>query len=423
MERLRFGLIGCGGMGRRHLAGYAELLQSDFCNMELVAVCDLDEQNAEELADEARALVGQRPRVFQSITTMTEAIDGLSAVDITTDVRSHHRVAIECLERGLHIQIEKPLGLTMRACNLIVRAARRTARVLSVAENYRRDPMNRLVRALIDDGAIGEPQTIIEATVRGADRMVITPWRHQKLAGGLILDIGVHSADVMRYFMGEAESAAGTVRLLEPIRYRGDAAGPGGYYQRWASRFPQTIRADAEDALWATIRFRSGAVGQWTYNAAGKGLSLRQRLIYGSKGSIAAPADRSGRPVKLHLPGKGELSDAAVLELAPSYRLCAPAAQLFGGERPSSYRFSFAEIDRKLVAIEHHEFGQCVLDGARPEVTGEEARRDCALVYAACESSRLNRFVTLDEVEEVKVDQYQRDIDADLGLIELPGFD
>jgi predicted dehydrogenase len=135
MERHRFGLIGCGGMGRRHLAGYAELLHSDHCNVELVAVCDLDEQNAEDLADEARALVGSRPRVFQSITTMTEAIDGLIAVDIATDVRSHHRVAIECLERGLHIQIEKPLGLTMRACNLIVRAARPTPPVQSVGEN------------------------------------------------------------------------------------------------------------------------------------------------------------------------------------------------------------------------------------------------------------------------------------------------
>src|SRR5262249_15803990 len=102
---------------------------------------------------------------------------------------------------------------------------------------------------------------------------------------------------------------------------------------------------------------------------------------------------------------------------------CDAAVQLFGGERPSSYRFSFPEIDRKLVALEYHEFGQCVIDGARPEVSGEEARRDVALVYAACESSRLNRSVTPDEVEEVKVDQYQRDIDADLGLIELPGFD
>src|SRR5919201_3666073 len=195
MERLRFGLIGCGGMGRRHLAGYAELLHSDHCNVELVAVCDLDEQNAEELADEARALVGHRPRVFQSITTMTEAIDGLTAVDIATDVRSHHRVAIECLERDLHIQIEKPLGLTMRACNLIVKSARRTGKLLSGAENVRRDPMNRLVRALIDDGAIGDPHMMIEASVRGGDRVTITPWRPLKNYRGVTLDVGVHSAD------------------------------------------------------------------------------------------------------------------------------------------------------------------------------------------------------------------------------------
>jgi predicted dehydrogenase len=423
MDRLRFGLIGCGGMGRRHLAGYAELLRSDFCNVDLVAVCDLNEQNAEELADEARQLTGQRPRVFQSITTMTEAIDGLTAVDITTDIRAHHRVAIECLERGLHIQIEKPLGLTMRACNLIVRAARRTARVLSVAENFRRDPMNRLVRALIDDGAIGDPHMMIEAGVRGSDRMVITPWRHQKLQGGLTLDIGVHSADVMRYFLGEAESAAGSLRLLEPTRHRGDAAGPGGYYARWAGQVPPKMRATADDAIWGLVRFRAGAVAQWTYNSAGRGLNLRQRLIYGSRGSIAGPADRSGRTVKLYLPGKGELSDGAVLDHAPSYRLDPVAAQLFGSERPSSYRFSFQETDRKIVAMEYRELGECVLEGKRPEITGEEGRRDVALVYAVCESARLNRFVTLDEVEEVKVDQYQREIDADLGLIELPGYD
>jgi predicted dehydrogenase len=423
MERVKFGLIGCGGMGRRHLAGYAELMRSDFRNVELVSVCDLNEQNAEELAEEARVLTGSRPRVFQSITTMTEAIDGLAAVDVVVDVRAHHRVAIECLERGLHILIEKPLGLTMRACNLIVKAAKRQERVLSVAENYRRDPMNRLVRALIDDGAIGEPQMMIEAGVGGGDQMQITPWRHSKLHGGITLDVGVHSADILRYFLGEAESAAGVLRLIEPTRRRGTDGGPGGFYSRWTNQFPETVRATAEDALWATVRFRGGAVAQWTLNAAGRGLGLRQRVIYGSEGSIAAPGDRTGRPVRFHRSGKPEVAGEAVLELAPSYRLCPPAAQLFGSERPAGYALRFPEIDRKLIALEYHELGACVAQGRRPEVTGEEARRDVALVYAACESSVANRFVTLDEVEELRVDAYQREIDADLGLVEVPGLD
>ena len=59
------------------------------------------------------------------------------------------------------------------------------------------------------------------------------------------------------------------------LRGHGDSdwIGPGGYYQRWASQFPPTIQATADDALWATVRFRDGAVAQWTYNAAGRGLN------------------------------------------------------------------------------------------------------------------------------------------------------
>jgi predicted dehydrogenase len=264
---------------------------------------------------------------------------------------------------------------------------------------------------------------MIEAGVGGGDAMQITPWRHSKLHGGITLDMGVHQADLMRYFLGEAESAAGSVRLLEPVRHRTADGGPGGFYSRWNHHFPQTVRATAEDALWATVRFRSGPVAQWTYNSAGRGLGLRQRLVYGSEGSIAAPGDRTGRPDRLYKPGRPEIVGDAVLEHAPSYRLCGLAAQLFGSERPASYSLRFQEIDRKLVALEYEELGRCVLQGSGPEVGGEDARRDVALVYAVCESSLANRFVALDEVEELRVDAYQHEIDADLGLVEVPGLD
>ena len=51
MERRPIAIIGCGGMGRRHLTGLAELDRSSFRNVELVAVCDLNRQNAQDLAD------------------------------------------------------------------------------------------------------------------------------------------------------------------------------------------------------------------------------------------------------------------------------------------------------------------------------------------------------------------------------------
>src|SRR5688572_3312563 len=164
-DRLKIALVGCGGMGRRHLRGIATLYQSAFSNVELVAVCDLNQENAGFLADEAAELLGSRPQVHADITTMAREIPELQAAGVTTDAGSHHTVAVACLEAGLHLLCEKPLAVTLRGCNRIVETAKRVGKVVSVAENYRRDPINRLIRALIDDGAIGQPRLMIEASV------------------------------------------------------------------------------------------------------------------------------------------------------------------------------------------------------------------------------------------------------------------
>src|SRR5436190_2664611 len=166
-ERIKYAAVGCGGMGRRHLRGMARLLTSPLCNLELAAVCDLNQENANFLADEAHELLGERPLVYSDIAQMAREVPGLQAADVTTDAGSHHTVAAACLEAGLHILCEKPLAITVRGCNRVIETARRKGLVLSVAENFRRDPINRLARALIDDGAIGEPRLMIETTVAG----------------------------------------------------------------------------------------------------------------------------------------------------------------------------------------------------------------------------------------------------------------
>ena len=182
-ERVGLAIVGCGGMGRRHLAGLAELARTDFNTLDLIAVCDINERNAADLADEARQLLGRRPAVFTDARRMAREAEGLEAADCTTDTASHHRVAAELLDLGLDTLCEKPLALTVRGCNGIMAAAERSGKILSVAENYRRDPINRLVRVLLDDGAIGDRQFIMETAVRGRDTLFITPWRHQKLTG------------------------------------------------------------------------------------------------------------------------------------------------------------------------------------------------------------------------------------------------
>ncbi len=417
-ERIPIALIGCGGMGRRHLRGMAHVARSSFANIELVAVCDLNQENAEFLAGEAADLLGRRPHVYADIGRMAGELGrDLRAASITTDVAAHHRVAVACLTGGLHVLCEKPLALTIRGCDAIADAARRTDRIVSVAENYRRDPINRLARALIADGAIGEPRLMLETHIGGRDRIAITPWRHMKHTGTIAVDAGVHYADILRFLIGEARTVFGEARLHEKVRYNTGSAGPGGFYGRWSTDFPTQIEPTGEDALYAQVVFENGTIGQWVDDNAGHGKPIRTRQVFGSSGSLECPGDRNGRPNVVHLDDGTVIDDGRVLDMAPSYRLDPLAAELFGGERVWTYDLEFNDTDSRLLALEYHELGACVASGSQPEVTLEEGRRDLALTYAPFESGLLGRAVTLAEVLSGAASQYQREIDAALGLL------
>jgi predicted dehydrogenase len=416
-EPVRLAIVGCGGMGRRHLAGLAELATADPRCIDLVAVCDLNEQNANDLADEAKVKLGRRPAVFTDAAQMSRATEGLEAADCTTDTGSHHRVAADLLDLGLHTLCEKPLALTIRGCNRIVAAAERNGKILSVAENFRRDPINRLVRALLDDGAIGDRQFIMETSVHGRDTIIITPWRHQKLTGTITLDAGVHNADILQYYFGDPAWAFGQTRLYEKTRVRRNTAGPGGWYEKWAANMPPTVEATGEDAMFGLIGFAGGTLGQLVDHHAGHGAPFAHRMVFGTRGSIASPGDRNGRPVRLMLDDADEIADGRILDYAPSYRLDPIAAALFGDERPWTYDFDFVTTDSKIIALEYAEFAHCVRTGAQPEVDGAVARRAVALVYAIFESQLTNRPVTIAEIEANAIDGYQREIDEHLGLL------
>ena len=70
MERVPIAIVGCGGMGGRHLLGLRELYDAGLGNVHLVAVCDLRRDNAEYLANNAEKLLGHRPQVFEDMEAM-----------------------------------------------------------------------------------------------------------------------------------------------------------------------------------------------------------------------------------------------------------------------------------------------------------------------------------------------------------------
>src|SRR5438876_6738283 len=73
-DRLALALIGCGGMGRRHLRGLACLAASSFSNVDLVTVCDVNRDNASLAAIEAADLLGRRPRIYADVEAMVREL-------------------------------------------------------------------------------------------------------------------------------------------------------------------------------------------------------------------------------------------------------------------------------------------------------------------------------------------------------------
>ncbi len=298
------------------------------------------------------------------------------------------------------------MGLTVRACNAIRTAAATSDRVISVAENYRRDPVNRLAKTLLDAGVIGDPRFMVHHSSGGGDQMMISVWRHQKDQSGVLLDVGVHFADIMEYFLGEIATVYAQTRLHEPARYNPVALGaeptsnPSGVYGEAQKAMPAEFQATAEDAVYATLTCKNGAVIQMIEDHADHGRSLWDRQIHGSVGSMDMPNDRSGGSLTLTLDRSQVIEGADVLDLAPAdFALDEATAALFGGERLWRYDFPFEQTDRKLIAVEYADFALGIL-GERPvEVDLDQGARSVAVSYALLESGQAGGTVlSVDDV-------------------------
>ena len=333
MAKVKMALIGCGGMGTRHLYGVRELARSPFNNIELVALCDIRRENVELAATEVEELLGCKPATFTDLGAMAKAIPDLGMVDVVTDPSVHHTVVCQALDLGLHVLVEKPLAITVKACHLMMEAAKRNNRLLSVAENYRRDPSARLIRHLIDSGVIGTPYMGMLHSVRPGKDIFITPWRHLIDKGGPLIDMGVHFTDLIRYQLGDIKEVYGDARLIEPVRIKPDAIGDKyEFYQQRHKSMDQEVPATAEDSSLAVFKMESGATVSWIVNVGGHGAAGAQ-LILGEKGCIEGYGSR-GSSTRLKAVGREDVGYEQLLVEHADMAL-EPLAEYFFPQRSS----------------------------------------------------------------------------------------
>jgi predicted dehydrogenase len=422
--RLHTALIGCGGMGRRHLRAYAALRAVGLDRFEISAVCDVRREAAEDAATLAEELLGTRPDVYEGPEQLLSS-GKVQALDVVTDPAAHHLVVPPALRSGLHVICEKPLGVTVRACQEIVAAAQASGSVLATAENYRRDGPNRLARAVVEAGLLGDLHCMVQQSIGGSDGVIITPWRHQAEAGPIALDMGVHYTDIFRYYLGELESAYGTTFVAEPMRRLDPATAhlvedqpvrdqPVRDQPVRDQPAPGYIRATGDDSVIASYRAESGVLVQLSYVPSGPGRQFFQRSLHGRAGSMTVPHDRSGGPVVVQL-GERALSGAELRAELGGFQLTGAAARFFGPDG-TEYDRPFPEVDAATIGIELDDFAVSVIEKGRPEVDGEDGLLAVAAIWAVSESQLAGRPVRIVDVANGSVRAAQERVDAALGL-------
>jgi UDP-N-acetyl-2-amino-2-deoxyglucuronate dehydrogenase len=260
-RRLRFALVGAGVIGRHHGSVIAALAD----RVELVAVADPQQDRAEQVAGPHGA------RTFPTLTAALAAVE-VDVVVVCTPTGRHGEVAVEALQAGLHVIIEKPAEVTVEKTDQIIAAQQAAGTLVTVISQHRFDRSTEIAVEAIARGELGRLTTGIASVDwwRGQSYYDSGDWRGtwELDGGGALMNQGVHTVDLLVATMG---------RPVEVFAYAGTLAHE---------------RIEVEDAAVGVVRFESGALGVLhATTAAYPGLSARLQ-VHGDRGSLVIDDDQ-----------------------------------------------------------------------------------------------------------------------------------
>jgi predicted dehydrogenase len=199
-QSLRVGLIGAGMIGQLRARALAQVPE-----IRLVAVADPQEALARRVADAFPGI-----RIFSDGMALAEDSE-VEAVILATPPAFHEYQGLACLTAGKHLLCEKPLAITVAACETLVRAAEEAGVSLATGFNLRYTRAARLARQLLESGGIGELDHIRAFHGHPGGKEFTHAWvfDRSKSGGGALMDNGIHLIDLTRWFLGEVQDVVG----------------------------------------------------------------------------------------------------------------------------------------------------------------------------------------------------------------------
>jgi predicted dehydrogenase len=193
----RVAIVGCGAIGQKRARALA--------GAKLVVCADLNRDRAAALAASVPGTVAtDDPR-----TAVTRADVDIVIVATVNDALAP--VAVEALDAGKHVLVEKPAARSVAELERIVDSAKRAKRLVRIGFNHRYHPALQKARELVDAGALGDMMFVRGRYGHGGRRGYDREWRAdpQVAGGGELIDQGVHLIDLSRWFVGDFTRVSG----------------------------------------------------------------------------------------------------------------------------------------------------------------------------------------------------------------------
>jgi predicted dehydrogenase len=249
------------GVGAGVLGMHRPALQLE--TVDVVAASDVDVELGQQRADELECAF------YADHRTMLTEIQADVAI-ILTPHPFHAPIAIECLQAGCHVLVEKPMAVQVTEADAMIEAAERTDRLLAVNFQQRYRPEVQAARRLIQHGHVGNIQHVnmVATWTRTAAYYNLRTWRATWAGegGGVLLNQAPHNLDLLCYLMGRpARVFAWTRRVLHQI--------------------------ETEDTVQAMLEWPSGALGSLHTSTAEAGQAERLELV-GTGGRLQISHDR-----------------------------------------------------------------------------------------------------------------------------------
>lgn len=251
MSTIKTAVIGVGYLGKFHAQKYAALPGS-----ELIAVCDHDAANARKIADELGV---------EAVTDYMSLLDRVDAVSIVVPTQQHFEVARACLEKGIHVLLEKPITVTVAEAQQLVEIADNNKLILQVGHLERFNPAILALEEVLKEPLFIESHRIAPFNPRGADVSVI-------------LDLMIHDIDIILDIVGKP---------VKRIEAKGVA-----------------VLSNDIDIANVRLEFENGCVANVTASRAGMKSERKMRLV---QSDAYITIDFQNKKLGVHRKGDGEM--------------------------------------------------------------------------------------------------------------------